>query len=790
MSSSSQIPTVNIMQMIAADLHISLEQVKMTLDLLNNGNTVPFIARYRKEKTGSLDELQIRSVDDKYKSEIHLIREKTRIKKIIQAQRQLTASLETSIEKAATITELNEIYSPFKKKRKTKGLIAREKGLELLASAIMDDDILPSGKSLKLYVEEFVESSSEIDSVEEALEGARHIIAEDLANSSDLKGQLRDKYFTKVLFRTQKSLLYEMDEEEGEEKDKLLLGKKYEQYFDFQESALSVPPHRLLAMLRGDREGILSFKVIFPDDLITDFLMENYTSSDSLSEDRKIQIEKALLDSWKRLLGPSLQREIKRWQLEKAGKHSIQVFSENLKHLLLTPPIRSKIVGIDPAYRTGCKYAAIDELGNVLATGTIYPTKPHEQFEKAAQTLKNLINKHSIPLIAIGNGTASRETEEFVSNYIAKGTDLHYVIVNEAGASVYSASDLAREEFPKIDVSIRGAISIARRLQDPLSELVKIDPRSIGVGQYQHDLTGLSKALKEVVIDTVNLIGVDVNTASEALLKYVSGISKSIAKSVIQYRLENGAFVYREDLKNVSGVGNRTYEQCAGFLRISGAPDPFDNSPIHPESYEIAERIIDFTEYSKEDLNTVEKRKQLQKQVKMLNPQYAAKKLGLEDKIETITDIISILQNPYRDPREDFDKPILKSSVLNIEDLEEGSIVEGTITNVTDFGCFVDLGVKTNGLIHISEISESFIRHPREAGLKIGDIVKPKIKEIDLIKKRISLTLKKSSPKRIKKNLFKDRSRSKSTKTIKKKKPETFEDKQISSLFKNGKIQL
>ncbi|MHA2238830.1 MAG: helix-hairpin-helix domain-containing protein, partial [Candidatus Hodarchaeales archaeon] len=331
---------------------------------------------------------------------------------------------------------------------------------------------------------------------------------------------------------------------------------------------------------------------------------------------------------------------------------------------------------------------------------------------------------------------------------------------------------------------------IARRLQDPLSELVKIDPRSIGVGQYQHDLTGLSKALKEVVIDTVNLVGVDVNTASEALLKYVSGISKSIAKSVIQYRHENGAFVYREDLKNVSGVGNRTYEQCAGFLRISGAPDPFDNSPIHPESYEIAERIIDFTEYSKEDLNTVEKRKQLQKQVKMLNPQYAAKKLGLEDKIETITDIISILQNPYRDPREDFDKPILKSSVLSIEDLEEGTIVEGTITNVTDFGCFVDLGVKTNGLIHISEISESFIRHPREAGLKIGDIVKPKIKEIDLIKKRISLTLKKSSPKRIKKNLFKDRSRSKSTKTIKKKKPETFEDKQISSLFKNGKIQL
>jgi uncharacterized protein len=581
-----------------------------------------------------------------------------------------------------------------------------------------------------------------------------------------------------------------MDEEDGEESEKLLLGKKYEQYFDFQESALNVPPHRLLAMLRGDREGILSFKVIFPDEIIAEYLKDNYASFEALSEDRKLQLEKSLEDSWKRLLGPSLQREIKRLQLEKAGRHSIQVFSENLKHLLLTPPISSRIIGIDPAYRTGCKYAAIDELGNLLTTGTIYPTKPHEQYEKAAFTLKEVIRKYKIPLIAIGNGTASRETEEFVSKYVAKGTNIQFVIVNEAGASVYSASDLAREEFPNLDVSIRGAVSIARRLQDPLAELVKIDPRSIGVGQYQHDLTGLSKALKDVVIDTVNLVGVDVNTASEPLLKHVSGISKSIAKSIIQYRLENGAFVYREDLKNVSGIGNRTYEQCAGFLRISGAPDPFDNSPIHPESYDIAENIIKFTQYSKDDLNIKEKRKLLQKQLKMLNPEFAAKKLGLEEKIETIKDIIMILQNPVRDPREEFDKPILKSSVLSIEDLEVGSTVEGTITNVTDFGCFVDLGVKTNGLIHISEISSSFIKHPREAGLKIGDIVKPTIKEIDLLKKRISLTLRKDSPKRGKRKSSKTPSREKSPKPMRKKKPETFEDKQISSLFKNGKIQL
>ncbi|PWI46736.1 RNA-binding transcriptional accessory protein [Candidatus Heimdallarchaeota archaeon B3_Heim] len=776
--------------MISSSLQLTQKQVSSTLELLNDGNTVPFIARYRKEKTQSLDETQIRAIEENYQELTQLHRERKRIHKVIEAQGQMTEELASSIANATSLAELKEIYLPYKRKKKTKGMVAREKGLEPLANILFGKDDYPEGKSLLEIADGYVDSELGVGTPEEALEGARHIIAEDLSISKGVRDLVRHSYFSKALFTTKKSLLYEMDEEEQENSQKVIQGKKYEQYFAFEEPALSVPPHRLLAMLRGDREGILSFKVAFPDENIIEKITKDISSSININTEISEQLDVAIRDSWKRLLGPSLQRELKRIQFEKAQQHSIQVFGENLKHLLLSPPIQSRILGIDPAFRTGCKYAAIDEMGNVLANGTVYPTKPHEQFEKSAQVLKGIIEKHKISIIAIGNGTASRETEEFVSKYIAKATDLKYVIVNEAGASVYSASDIAREEFPDVDVSIRGAVSIARRLQDPLAELVKIDPRSIGVGQYQHDLFGLSKALKDVVVDTVNLVGADVNTASEVLLKYVSGITKSVAKNIINYRKENGAFVYREDLKGVPGIGPRTFEQSVGFLRIPDAPDPFDNSPIHPESYELAESIIKLAKFTKEDLSTKDRRVRLQRQLKLLNPTFAAKQLHQEDFLVTITDIIEILQNPYRDPRDDFDKPILKSSVLTIEDLEVGSIIEGTVTNVTDFGCFVDLGVKTNGLIHISEISDSFIRHPREAGLKVGDIVKPRVKDIDLVKKRISLSLKKELSKA--KDRFKrsPKRRGSSTKPVKKSKPRTLEDQKIDSLFKNGRIQL
>ena len=794
MSSITDDSATEIMQMIATSLQLSQKQVSSTLQLLYDGNTVPFIARYRKEKTQSLDEIQIRAIEENYQDLTQLYRERKRIHEVIVSQGQMTEELAASIANATSLAELKEIYRPYKRKKKTKGLIAREKGLEPLANIIFGKADYPEGKSLLDIAEEYVNSEVGVASSSDALEGARHIIAEDLSNSTTVRETIRSKFFSKAAFTTKKSLLYEMDEEEeqdnSQQSQKIIQGKKYEQYFEFEESALSIPPHRLLAMLRGDREGILSFKVVFPDDSVVGEITKTIFSSQSSNPEISEQLDLAIGDSWKRLLGPSLQRELKRIQFEKAQQHSIQVFGENLKHLLLSPPIRSRILGIDPAFRTGCKYAAIDEMGDVLISGTVYPTKPHEQFEKSAKVLKDIIEKHKITIIAIGNGTASRETEEFVSKYLAKNTNLNYVIVNEAGASVYSASDIARNEFPDLDVSIRGAVSIARRLLDPLAELVKIDPRSIGVGQYQHDLAGLSKALKDVVVDTVNLVGADVNTASEVLLKYVSGITSSVAKNIIAYRRENGAFVYRDDLQSVPGIGPRTFEQSVGFLRIPDAPDPFDNSPIHPESYELAESIIKLAKFTKDDLTTKDRRVRLQRQLKMLNPTFAAKQLQQEELMATITDIIEILQNPYRDPREEFDKPLLKSSVLTIEDIEVGSVVEGTVTNVTDFGCFVDLGVKTNGLIHISEISDNFIRHPREAGIKVGDIVKPRVKDIDLVKKRISLSLKKQLSKAKDRVKCGPRDRDPSAKPGKKRKPQTFEDKKIDSLFKNGKIQL
>ncbi|MHA2075473.1 MAG: Tex-like N-terminal domain-containing protein, partial [Candidatus Hodarchaeales archaeon] len=735
---------------ISQGMSITPKQVNSTLKLLVEGNTVPFISRYRKEVTGSLDETQIRAIEEQFRSKTRLILEKTNILEKIREQGKLTPELEKSILSAASLGELQEIYRPYKKKKKTRGQVAREKGLEPLAEIILNQEEI-NGKSVSILAEGYLNEEFSLTDIEEVLAGARDIIAEDINNNIEIREIIKNSFFKTTQFTTKVSILHKMDIEEDPTSNKVRDGKKYEKYFGgengekYEENALKTPPHRLLAMIRGDREGYLNFKVIFKDKNVLSALEEKIIVLGSKLEGADTQLTAAIQDCWKRLLGPSMSREIKRNQLENAEEHSVKLFTENLKQLLLTSPVKARILGVDPAYRTGCKFSAISETGTVLETGTIYPHPPQRNWEESKEKLKQIIKKHNIPIVAIGNGTASRETEILVAE-IAKGTDQKYIIVSEAGASVYSASDIAREEFPNLDVSIRGAISIARRLQDPLAELVKIDPKSLGVGQYQHDLSGLSFALKDVVTDSVNLVGVDLNTASKSLLKYVSGISNLVANNIIEYRQENGAIIYREELKQVKGVGVRTFEQASGFLRILESPEPFDNSPIHPESYKLAEDIIKLVGFTKSDLSHKESRKKLQEQIKLLNPKFAAKQLKKEEKIETISDIILTLQNPYRDPREDFAKPLLKTEVLSIEDLSEGMEVEGTINNVVDFGCFVDIGVKSNGLIHISEMSNTkFIKHPRDAGLKVGDIVKAQVKEIDLAKKRISLTLRKKT---------------------------------------------
>lgn len=776
---------------IAQKMSITTKQVDNTLKLLEEGNTVPFISRYRKEVTSSLDEVQIRDIEEKYQTQTRLIKEKQGILEKIREQGKLTLELENTIQNAITLGELKEIYRPYKKKKKTRGQIAREKGLEPIAELLWNQKDI-NGKSVSDLAKEYLNDEIELNKIEDVLSGVRDIIAEDVTNNIKIRDLVKKTFFKTAKFTTEVSILHKMDVEEEPSSKKVQEGKKYEKYFGeenggkYDEIALKTPPHRLLAMIRGDKEGFLNFKVAFDDKKVLSSLKDKIIQPNGTLLEAEEQLNLAIDDCWKRLLGPSMNREIKRIQLEEAENHSIKLFAENLKQVLLSSPVKQKILGLDPAYRTGCKYTAISQTGSVIKTGTIYPHPPQKEWEKSKSVIKQILTKEKINLVAIGNGTASRETEQLIAE-IAKGTDLKYIIVSEAGASVYSASVIAREEFPELDVSIRGAISIARRLQDPLAELVKIDPKSLGIGQYQHDLPGLSAALRDVVIDSVNLIGVDLNTASKSLLKYVSGISKLIATNILIYREENGAFIYREELKKVKGIGGRTFEQASGFLRIPESPEPFDNSPIHPESYELAEEVIKFTGFKKTDLIKKDSRKKLQAKIKMLNPKFAATQLKKNDRKETISDIIQILQNPYRDPREDFSKPLLKTDVLNIEDLTEGMEVEGTISNIVDFGCFVDIGVKTNGLIHLSEMSDTkFIKHPRDAGLKVGDIVKTRVKQIDIVKKRISLSLRKESPP------HKEITSRSSTRPIRKtpKKPLSEEDKKMKSLFKNGKIKL
>ncbi len=792
-------------QNIAKQLGIHHKQVRNTVKLLGEGNTVPFIARYRKEWTGSLDEVKIRDIERLWDYGMMLAERKQTVLKSIAEQGKLTEELKSKILKAETLTEVEDLYLPYKPKRRTRATIARERGLEPLAQAIMKQE--PLDVSLDEFVKQFVNPEKDIPDGATAIDGALDIIAEEINNDADLRAQIREQFFSTAVLKSKKSILFEDKEKEGKDLQAIKEGLKYEMYFEFEQVAVEMPPHRVLAVNRGEREGVLSVTIDFDAEGILGLIHSKYVKD--FNSEFAPHLLKAIERCWKRYLSLAMKRELRRQITEQAEQKSIKVFGENLKNLLLQPPLKDKtVMGIDPGYRTGCKIAVVDPTSKVLVTDSIYPHEPHNKWNDAKHVIYKMIQKYHVDVISIGNGTASRETERLVAEVINQLglRSVKYLIVSEAGASVYSASDVAREEFPDLDVSIRGAISIARRVQDPLAELVKIDPRSIGVGQYQHDIPGLKKELDKVVVDAVNKVGVNINTASVYLLRYVSGLTKTIAQNIVKFREEHGKIKSRQQLLEIPRLGPKTFEQCAGFLRILDSEDtPLDNTAVHPESYELAREILTLIGETEENLMNVDSRRRIQEKLAKLDPLMVARKIKAEDRLETVKDIIQILQNPFRDPREDLPKPQLRSDVLSMEDLKEGMILEGTVTNVTDFGAFVDIGVKQSGLVHISELADRFVRHPSEI-VKVGDIVKVRVISLDLQRERIGLSLKRAresedgdtidqtpldtariTSKVTSKTASKD---SKSIKRTSRKKRPKSEDEKIKDLFSSGKIRL
>lgn len=699
---------MNIEQVIADKLGITTSQAEKTINLLDEGNTVPFIARYRKEITGNLSDEVLRKFEELLNYSRNLEKRREEILRLIDEQGKLDDELKEAISKAETLQSLEDIYLPYKPKRKTRASEAKRKGLHPLANFLLEGN--KREEDILNYATSFINEEEKILTGEDALKGAMDIIAEDVSENATFRNMIRVNFRRKAILTTKGV----------EEKD---IDKLYEMYYDFSEKVSSIAPHRILAVFRGEKEGALKLGFLLEDEenikQIRFHLCKNF-------EDGVFKyIDEAVKDGYKRLLLPSIETEIKNELKEKADESSINVFGNNLKPYIMQPPIYNRvIIGLDPGYRTGCKVAVISELGEVLDHANIYPAKPFEKVKEAEEILKKLIEKHNITLFAIGNGTASRETEKFVADLISKlgKKDLHYVIVNESGASIYSASKLGNEEFPNLDVTIRGAISIARRLQDPMAELVKIEPKHIGVGQYQHDVNQklLNERLENVIEDCVNNVGVDVNTASWSLLSYVAGISKTVAKNIVAYKEENGAFKNRNEFKKVKGLGPKCYIQCAGFLRIQNGEEFLDNTGVHPESYDIARKIKDY------DLDKIEVSK-------------TAKELNVGE--PTLLDIVKELKKPGRDPREDLPKPVLRSDVLSIEDLKEGMVLKGTVRNVVDFGCFVDIGIKNDGLVHISNLSDKFIKNPHEV-VKVSDVVDVKIIGIDMEKQKVSLSMK------------------------------------------------
>lgn len=713
---------MDIILKLTQELGVKKGQVEAAVKLIDEGNTIPFISRYRKEATGSLNDEVLRNLFDRLNYLRNLEEKKEQVLATIEEQGKLTEELKNQILSAETLVVVEDLYRPYRPKRRTRATIAKEKGLEPLANIIM---LQLTNESIEKEAEAFIAPDKEVNTVEHAIEGAKDIIAEYISDEADYRIFIRD-------ITVKKGVITSVAKDENAE-------SVFEMYYNFSEPIAKLAGHRILALNRGESEKILTVKVEAPEEDIIRYLQKQVIKQDN--KNTNAVLVAIIEDSYKRLIGPAVEREIRSELTEKAEDGAIKVFGKNLEQLLMQPPIVDKIVlGWDPAFRTGCKLAVVDATGKVLDTTVIYPTAPQNKVEEAKATVKKLIEKYHISLVSVGNGTASRESEIIIVELLKEiNANIQYVIVNEAGASVYSASKLATEEFPNFDVGQRSAASIARRLQDPLAELVKIDPKSIGVGQYQHDMNQkkLGEALSAVVEDSVNKVGVDLNTASTSLLEYISGISKVIAKNIVAYREENGRFADRKQLLKVAKLGPKAYEQCAGFMRIQNGKEPLDATSVHPESYEAAKVLLEKLGYKSADIISGNLSGLANK---ILDYKKMAEELGIGE--ITLQDIVKELEKPARDPRDEMPKPILRTDVLEMKDLTPGMSLKGTVRNVIDFGAFVDIGVHQDGLVHISQMTEKFIKHPLEA-VSVGDIVDVKVMSVDLAKKRIQLTMKK-----------------------------------------------
>ena len=716
---------MNINEIIAQELDVKVSQIEKTVELIDQGNTIPFIARYRKEVTGNLSDEQLRDLGSRLTYLRNLEERKQEVIDSITNKEKMTPEIMAALEKAQTQVEVEDIYRPYKQKKRTRATIAKENGLQELA-----DNIISQTDNTDIYEVAKNFLNDNVVTIEDAIQGAEDIIAEDISDNADYRKILKKIYHYEGLITS--------EEVNPDEKS------PYEMYYEFSEKVKTIPSHRILAINRGEKEKLLKVKITKPEEKVLADLEKAIIIKNST---RKEELKTTIADSWKRLIEPSLDREIRSDLTDKADLQAIDVFGKNAKQLLLGAPLKGyTVLGFDPAYRTGCKLAVIDETGKVLDTAVLYPTEPQNDIEGSTIKLIDLILKNKINIIAIGNGTASRESEQFVSSVIAKVKEdynitVNYVIVSEAGASVYSASKLATEEYPDLNVSLRGAISIARRLQDPLAEFVKIDPKAIGIGQYQHDVNQkqLNEELTGVVEDAVNEVGVDVNTATPSLLSYVSGINMTIAKNIVKYREENGKYEERKTLLNVPKLGKVTFEQCAGFIRIPKGLNPLENTAVHPESYKQTEELLKSINYKKEDLLDKAKLAKINDELSKIDIKTKAQELDIGEL--TLTDIINELKKPGRDPRDDMPKPILRSDVLSFDDLKEGQLLTGTVRNITDFGAFVDIGVKHDGLVHLSELSDKFIKTPSDV-VSIGDVVQVKVIEIDREKQKVKLSMK------------------------------------------------
>jgi uncharacterized protein len=713
---------MDISLVLTQEFKLKHEHVKNIITLIDDGNTIPFIARYRKEMTGSCDDQVLRELNDRLAYLRNLEKRKAEVKESITAQEKMTDELSQAIDNAATLSEVEDLYRPYRPKRRTRATIAREKGLSPLADILMAQNLKRG--SLEELTAPFIDREKGVDTWEDAIAGASDIIAEEISDDADCRKRLRE-----LMFRS--GTLVSKAVKDGE--------SVYQMYYDYKEPVSKIPSHRVLAVNRGEKEEFLSIRLELNEESALSVLNDKFVKPGSVTTEL---VKNAAADAWKRLIEPSIEREVRNELTDKAAEQAISMFGLNLKPLLMQPPVKDKVIlGLDPAYRTGCKIAVVDKTGKVLDTTVIYPTPPEKKIEEAKIKLKKLIEKHGVDVISIGNGTASKESEIFVAELISElDRPVSYMVVNEAGASVYSASKLAAEEFPEYDVSLRSAVSIARRLLDPLAELVKIDPKSIGVGQYQHDMppARLDSTLTGVVEDCVNSVGVDLNTASAPLLTYIAGLNATVAKNIVAYRDENGHFKSRPELKKVSKLGPKAYEQCAGFLRIPGGKNVLDNTSVHPESYAAAEKLLAMLSL---DLKAAKSGiENLHQRVKEAGEEKAAAACGVG--LPTLRDIITELRKPGRDIRDELPPPLLRKDIMDLKDLKTGMELTGTVRNVIDFGVFVDIGVHQDGLVHISELADRYIKHPSEV-VKVGDIVKVTVLGVDEGKKRISLSMKK-----------------------------------------------